>query len=89
MPDTDLPAGLPAVAAEFTIEPFVPGAPGPHVQAAIDACVQAGLDVEVEPFGTRIDGGGEQVATAVGELTRAAFRAGASRVSLQINRHPS
>ena len=23
--------------AEFTVEPFVPGAPGPHVHAAIDA----------------------------------------------------
>ena len=89
MPDTTLPPEPASVAAEFTIEPFVPGAPGPHVQAAIDTCLQAGLDVEVEPFGTRIVGDGEQVATAVGDLTRAALRAGASRVSLQVNRRPS
>lgn len=85
-PDPDAPRELPAVTAEFTIEPFIPGQPGPHVQAAVDACVQEGLDVEVEPFGTRIGGDDDQVAAAVGELTRAALRAGATRVSLQVNR---
>lgn len=83
-PGTDAaPAGL---RAEFTIEPFVPGNPGPHVRAAIDACSRAGLDVEVEPFGTRITGEDDAVLAAVASLTRAAFDAGATRVSLQAER---
>ena len=31
------------ISAEFTIEPFVEGAPGPHVRAAIDVAEAAGL----------------------------------------------
>ncbi len=32
---------MPNLVAEFTIEPFEPATPGPHVQAAIDAAVAA------------------------------------------------
>ena len=35
---------------EFTVEPFVEGQPGPHVQAALDAATDAGADVEFGPF---------------------------------------
>ena len=31
------------IAAEFTIEPFVDGSPGPHVRAAIEVAESAGL----------------------------------------------
>ncbi len=72
--------------AEFTVEPFVPGAPGPHVHAAIDAVGGRGLTVDVGPFGTSGEGADESVLAAVDAATRAAFAAGATRVSVQISR---
>lgn len=79
-------AGLPDVTAEFTVEPFTAGGPGPHVQAAIDSCSNAGLSIEVAPFGTRVFGRDDAAMTAIGDLTWAAFAAGASQVSLQVRR---
>ena len=35
------------ITAEFTIEPFADGAPGPHVRAAIEVAEAAGLAVDV------------------------------------------
>ena len=37
---------------EFTIEPFVEGAPGAHVTAAVAAVEQRGLVVDFGPFGS-------------------------------------
>jgi uncharacterized protein YqgV (UPF0045/DUF77 family) len=71
---------------EFTVEPFVPGAPGPHVQAAVAAAEGVGLDVEVGPFGTAVAGDDAAVLRAVDAIVRAAVGAGASRVSLQLAR---
>ena len=34
---------------EYTVEPFVEGAPGPHVTAALEAAGATGLDVEFGP----------------------------------------
>jgi uncharacterized protein YqgV (UPF0045/DUF77 family) len=72
------------LSAEFTIEPFVEGDPGPHVAAGIDAVRQLGLDVEVGPFGTTATGESAAVLDAVGALCRAATAAGAERISLQV-----
>ena len=52
------------VVAEFTIEPFVEGAPGPHVHAGLDAVRAAGFEPELGPFGS----------TVTGELARSARR---------------
>jgi uncharacterized protein YqgV (UPF0045/DUF77 family) len=71
---------------EFTVEPFVEGAPGPHVQAAVDAASAAGLAVEFGPFGTAVSGDDAAVLGAVGEIVQAAVSAGATRVSLQVAR---
>jgi uncharacterized protein YqgV (UPF0045/DUF77 family) len=71
---------------EFTVEPFVEGAPGPHVQAALDAAEQAGLEVTFGPFGTTVVGSDTAVLDATDRLLRAAFDAGATRVSLQVGR---
>ena len=71
---------------EYTVEPFVAGAPGPHVRAALDAAGQAGLDVEFGPFGTTVAGADEAVISAAGRVVRAAIDAGATRVSLQVVR---
>ncbi len=71
---------------EFTIEPFVEGAPGPHVQAAVEAAGGSGLVVDFGPFGTTVSGEDDAVLSAVDAIVRAALAAGASRVSLQLAR---
>jgi uncharacterized protein YqgV (UPF0045/DUF77 family) len=71
---------------EFTIEPFVAGAPGPHVLAAVDAAGAHGLAVEFGPFGSSGEGADADVLPAVDAAIRAALAAGATRVSVQISR---
>ena len=73
------------LSVEFTIEPFVEGAPGPHVDAGIAAVRAAGVEVEVGPFGTTATGDAEAVLAAVTDLCRAATKAGAERISLQLS----
>jgi uncharacterized protein YqgV (UPF0045/DUF77 family) len=75
-----------ALLAEFTIEPFVEGEPGPHVRAAVEAAERSGVTVDFGPFGTTVSGDDEAVLTAVDRLLRAATGAGATRVSLQVIR---
>ena len=72
------------VEAEFTIEPFVEGQPGTHVQAALDAVRAEGLDVEIGPFGSSIAGEVSVVSAALGRLIADATRSGATRVSVQV-----
>ena len=74
------------VTAEFTIEPFVEGSPGPHVHAGLDAVRGAGLEPEMGPFGSTVTGELETVVHAVEALLVAATGAGASRISLQMSR---
>ena len=72
--------------AEFTVEPFVDGSPGPHVRAAVEAAEAAGLTVDFGPFGTSMSGDDQTVLDAVDAVIRAALSAGATRVSLQLER---
>ena len=72
------------IAAEFTIEPFVEGSPGPHVREAIDVAESAGLTVEVGPFGTALSGESGTVLDTVDAVVRSAIANGATRVSLQL-----
>jgi uncharacterized protein YqgV (UPF0045/DUF77 family) len=72
--------------AEFTVEPFADAAPGPHVRAAIEAAERTGLEPDVGPFGTTIEGDEPVVSQAVGALVTAAFAAGATRVSMTVER---
>lgn len=74
------------VAAEFLVEPFSEGQPGPHVQAAVRAVELAGLTVDVGPFGNTTSGESSTVLTAVGAALAAALDQGATRVSLSIAR---
>ncbi len=71
--------------AEFFVEPFEVGNPGPHVVAAVDAVTALGFEPVIGPFGTTIEGNSDDVIAAVKSLLDAAIAAGASRVSLQIN----
>jgi uncharacterized protein YqgV (UPF0045/DUF77 family) len=75
-----------ALMVEFTIEPFVPGEPGPHVRAAVAAAERSGLAVDFGPFGTAVTGDDEAVLAAVDRILRAAVAAGATRISLQVAR---
>ena len=76
--------GVVQIPAEFTVEPFVEGAPGPHVLAAIQVAESAGLAVDVGPFGTTVVGESGLVLRTVDGLVRAAIDSGATRVSLQL-----
>ena len=71
-----------AARAEFTIEPFVEGNPGPHVLEAIAAADH--LEPDVGPFGTTIEGSIDEVLAAVASISRTAIAAGATRVSLNL-----
>jgi len=80
---------MPNLVAEFTIEPFEPAAPGPHVRAAIEAATTAAsasgeVVVDVGPFGTSIEGPADTVLAIVTAVNRAAIGNGATRVSLQL-----
>ena len=74
------------VRAEFTVEPFEEGNPGPHVQAAIDAL--SAHDPEIGPFGTAIEGSLENVFDAAGTCVRSAIDTGASRVTVNMTVTP-
>lgn len=74
------------VHAEFTVEPFHPGEPGPHVAAAFEAAEACGATLEVGPFGTLLRGDSDEVVfEAVNSAVRAAVAAGATRVSFQLS----
>ncbi|MFF5128654.1 hypothetical protein ACFY41_17235 [Streptomyces syringium] len=71
---------------EFTTEPFDLDEAPPHAVVAREVVQGAALDaVDVGPFGNTAEGGAEAVLAAVDELVRESLRAGATRVSLQIN----
>lgn len=72
---------------EFFVEPFREGAPGPHVEAAIAAFAEAGLETEVGPFATNASGDIEQAAQATSVMVTEALRAGATRIVLRLERH--
>jgi len=70
--------------ADFTIEPFEDGAPGPHVTRAIDAVAAMGLDVAVGPFGTTVTGTAEEVVAAVGAALAAGLAESATRITVTV-----
>lgn len=73
------------VRAEFTIEPFREAAPGAHVAAAVEAAARAGLQPDVGPFGTAVEGEAATVTAALGPVVEAAMAAGATRVSFTVS----
>ncbi len=72
------------VIAEFTVEPFDEGSPGPHVVKAIDAAKASGVEVSVGPFGTRIQGTKDEIVGAVAAALDAGLSEGASRVTVTV-----
>jgi uncharacterized protein YqgV (UPF0045/DUF77 family) len=73
------------VRAEFTIYPFIEGdALPPHVQVAIDAINNAGLEVELGPLSNTISGSEEQVLDALHRAESAALASGAQRIVIRV-----
>jgi len=73
------------IRAEFTVFPFVEDETvPPHVQAAIDQLVRAGLDVEVGPLSQIATGEAEVVLGALLSAERAALAAGAVEVTIRL-----
>ena len=70
--------------AEFFIEPFTEGSPGPPVRAGIEAVHSLGMAPDVGAFGTTVVGDAPAIARAVSALVTAALGAGATRVSFQV-----
>jgi uncharacterized protein YqgV (UPF0045/DUF77 family) len=70
------------VVVEFTIEPFVEGEPGKHVNAAIEAVRSMGIAVDVGPFGSSFAASSDTVADAVKALLTAAYSNGATHVNI-------
>jgi uncharacterized protein YqgV (UPF0045/DUF77 family) len=70
---------------EFTTEPFeLDGFPD-HAQAARRAVEQAGLTVDVGPFGTSAEGSATDALAAITRLLEDTLANGATRISLQVS----
>ncbi|MHA6759110.1 thiamine-binding protein [Streptacidiphilus sp. PAMC 29251] len=70
---------------EFTTEPFeLDGFPD-HAKAARRAVDQAGLTVDVGPFGTSAEGPATDALAAITRLLEDTLANGATRISLQIS----
>lgn len=71
---------------EFTTEPFDLDEAPAHALVAREVVEAAELDaVDVGPFGNTVEGGADEVLTAVDALLRKTLEAGATRISLQVN----
>lgn len=69
---------------EVLVEPFRENNPGPHVSAVIEAATAAGLEPNMGPFATEIQGDIEVLAGAIAEMIRAGFSKGATSMQLRI-----
>ena len=70
---------------EFTVEPFVEGRIGPHVEAAVAAAQAGGVEVEVGPFGSTFEADATVATRALASLVESAFANGATRLSCQLS----
>ena len=69
---------------EFTIEPFVEGAPGAHVTAAVAAVESHGVFVEFGPFGSSFYVSQNLLPHVIADLMKAAYDNGATYVSVTV-----
>jgi hypothetical protein len=72
------------LAVEFTIEPFIEGAPGDHVTAAVAAVESHGLNVEFGPFGSSFVVSQVLLPLVIADLMKAAYGNGATYVSVAV-----
>jgi uncharacterized protein YqgV (UPF0045/DUF77 family) len=69
------------------IEPFEEGAPGRHVMAAVETVRERGFEPEMGPFGTSIQGDPATVISALQAMLAVAYREGATRISVRLERN--
>ena len=70
---------------EFSTEPFdLDGFPE-HARTARRVVDEAGLSVDVGPFGTTAEGEAEPTLSAIDRLVRETLAHGATRISLQVS----
>jgi uncharacterized protein YqgV (UPF0045/DUF77 family) len=75
------------VRAEFTTEPFVGEGELPaHVTHSAALLTEAGLDADLGPFGTSVEGDDRVLVPALTNVLAAALASGATRVTLQLER---
>lgn len=75
------------VRAEFTTEPFVGEGEMPeHVTHSAALLTEAGLDADLGPFGTSVEGDDRVLLPALSNVLAAALASGATRVTLQLER---
>ena len=75
------------VRAEFTTEPFVGEGEVPeHVTHSAALLTEAGLDPDLGPFGTSVEGDDRVLLPALADVFAVALASGATRVTLQLER---
>ncbi|SEM28419.1 thiamine-binding protein [Streptacidiphilus jiangxiensis] len=70
---------------EFTTEPFELDGFPEHARTARRVVDEAGLSVDVGPFGTTAEGEAAQTLSAIDRLVRETLAHGATRISLQVS----
>ncbi|MEY9966499.1 uncharacterized protein YqgV (UPF0045/DUF77 family) [Streptacidiphilus sp. MAP12-16] len=70
---------------EFTTEPFALDGFPDHAKAARRAVDEAGLTVDVGPFGTSAEGEAADTLAAITRLLQDALTSGATRISVQVS----
>lgn len=73
------------VRLEFTVEPFVDGAPGEHVKAAWRAVEGRGYTIMHGPFSSEATVASGEAPSLIQEILRAALWGGATHVSFQVD----
>jgi hypothetical protein len=73
------------VRIEFTVEPFVDGAPGLHVRAAWEAARRRAGALENGPFSAHVVVPRADAPSVVSDVVAAALANGATHVSLQVD----
>ena len=81
-------SGKTELAAEFLVEPFTEGIPAPHVQSAVEAFAEHGLEVELGPFASVSAGEPDEIAGAVADMIRKSMAAGATSIRIHIGADP-
>ena len=65
----------------------IPAHPAAAVaDATVQQCTEAGLDADLGPFGTSVEGDDRVLLPALGNVLAAALASGATRVTLQLER---
>ena len=77
--------GMTSGQLEVLVEPFRENDPGPHVTAVIETLQSAGLEPDMGPFATTVDGDLHAILDVIHDLLSSGFDAGASTIQLRVS----